>query len=157
MIEKTVKAKCRWCRKELSIQIPVRGPVVDMLPALPGMLLQATSRMGCNRCSDYYRGQSDRADRLQRTASRIKDAGEREAAILRDIIKAVVGTVVQAAEDHYLISGLVAESNEFVRTILQQPEYAASLVRVFDRKANELAARTHNPSVQTEIPEGYAY
>lgn len=148
-----VHPHCRFCRRQLSVEIP-EGEENRKMAALIGNLV---SRVCCNRCADYHRGQNDRADRIQRSALAIKHSGDREAQVLRDSVTYTAKAVVQAAEDHYLISGLVSETNEFVKTILAQPEYAASLVRVFDKKANELAAKTHNPPVQTEIPEGYDY
>jgi hypothetical protein len=135
-----VHPHCRFCRTELSVEIP-EGEENAKMAKLIGNLV---SRVCCNRCADYHRGQRDRADRIQRASLAIKTSGDREANALRQMVTTVATSVVQAAEDHYLISGLLSEAKEFAKTILEQPEYAASHVRVFDKKANELAMRTHN-------------
>lgn len=148
-----VHPHCRFCRVQLSVEIP-EGEENARMAGLIGNLV---SRVCCNRCADYHRAQKDRADRIQRSALAIKHAGDREAQVLRDYVTHTAKAVVQAAEEHYLISGLLSAAGEFTRTILAQPEYAASLVRVFDRKANELAVRTHNPQPMTDIPPGYDF
>lgn len=137
----TRKTKCRWCLKPIEVPIPDDE-------AMAKVIIGLSSKMGCNRCTDYHRKFRDTSEYLQELALYIKRnrLSDSQASLVRERIKANVTKLVSMAEEHYLISGLMADSDLFNEAILNDPDGAFLMCKEFERGVVEIARKTHGVS-----------
>lgn len=134
----TRKTKCRWCLKPLEIPIPDDE-------AMAKSIISLSSKMGCNRCTDYHRKFRDISEHLQELSLYIKRnrLSDSMASFIRERIKANVVKIVSLAEEHYLISGLMADVDLFNDAVLNDPDGTFLMCSEFERGVVKIAQQTH--------------
>lgn len=144
MTTQTLHPICRFCKSTLSIPVPTDERLGQMVRTL-------ATKACCNRCADYKRDLRDLSDMLQATAFLLMREGEDHSAARANIGR-ICKRVVALGEDHYLLSGLMPEVEDFVTNVCNDPRGARAQVEVFDRMMVKLYIQTHG-----QRQEAYAY
>lgn len=103
------------------------------------------TRACCNRCADYQREQRDLGERLGKVGLAYKATEDGDTrSVLGRAANAIIVRMVQAAEEHHLMSGLSKDIPEWEDTFRQTPEAACWQARLFVKGAADLAKQTHS-------------
>lgn len=131
---------CRFCQSPIEIPLPADERMEKMMRVV-------STRACCNRCADYQRGQRDRAEDIGKLglAYQYADGNDEKRSALLKAARIVMQRVIQAAEDHHLISGLSSRLDEWVGTFVQTPNAGEWQAKTFVKGAADIAKQTHAP------------
>ena len=133
----TRKVRCRWCGCEITLFIPEHE-------FMRKLMLDKGLRCGCNRCTDYHRSRASLRDLLQEQAFFLnRKVGDSKLSEARNCIRNSVVKLIQLAEEHYLLSGLQKDADEFVTGVCDNPESATVMANMFERGVIDIARETH--------------
>lgn len=139
-MSQTRKMKCRWCGCDITLHIP-EDPDNDLLRRF---MLDPHLRCGCDRCTDYHRARINARDLLQSQALFLnRRVSDTKIADARNAIRNTVAKLVQLAEDHYMLSGLQKDVDEFVSGVCDNPDSATIMANMFEQGVRQLAQETH--------------
>ena len=132
----TRKIRCRWCGKEITVQIPKHE-------LARRLILDSGLKGGCNPCIDYHRERYSIVSTLQEQALFLtRKVGDARLSEARALIRGSVEKMIRLAEEHYWVPGLLKDAAEFSEAICSNPENATLMANMFEKEVRELAKAT---------------